>query len=83
MFLVNHCSLTILSQVCFEEDNSSTLSTKNKTVKKVSLTNNVIPMTTIRQNNSTPSHHVVPRPTAGFKVQNAWGESHSVDLMCS
>ncbi|XP_012289105.1 low density lipoprotein receptor adapter protein 1 [Orussus abietinus] len=43
-----------------------------------------IPMTTLRQaSSSAPSHHVVPRPSPGFKVQNAWAESRSVDLVCS
>lgn len=47
---------------------------------------NNIPMTTLRHHGTSPmaSHHVVPRPSTGFKMQNAWGESaRSVDLMCS
>jgi hypothetical protein len=52
--------------------------------KKNTALNNSIPMTTLRHTStSTPAHHVVPRPSNGFKVQNAWGESRSVDLMCS
>ncbi|XP_071637897.1 low density lipoprotein receptor adapter protein 1 isoform X1 [Temnothorax longispinosus] len=67
------------SWVCFEED-----SDMKKSQKKSAGSNNSIPMTTLRHHTaSTPAHHVVPRPSAGFKVQNAWGESRSVDLMCS
>ncbi|KAH0948788.1 hypothetical protein HN011_007359, partial [Eciton burchellii] len=67
------------SWVCFEED----LDMK-KGQKKNTALNNSIPMTTLRHTStSTPAHHVVPRPSNGFKVQNAWGESRSVDLMCS
>ncbi|XP_032666733.1 low density lipoprotein receptor adapter protein 1-like isoform X2 [Odontomachus brunneus] len=65
------------SWVCFEEDTDV-----KKSQKKC--TTNSIPMTTLRHTSaSTPAHHVVPRPSTGFKVQNAWGESRSVDLMCS
>ncbi|KYN16026.1 Low density lipoprotein receptor adapter protein 1 [Trachymyrmex cornetzi] len=69
------------SWVCFEED-----SDVKKNQKKSAASNNSIPMTTLRHHttaSTTPAHHVVPRPSAGFKVQNAWGESRSVDLMCS
>ncbi|XP_070171621.1 low density lipoprotein receptor adapter protein 1 isoform X2 [Polyergus mexicanus] len=68
------------SWVCFEEESDA-----KKSQKKNAAINNSIPMTTLRHHTtaSTPAHHVVPRPSAGFKVQNAWGESRSVDLMCS
>ncbi|KAL2737203.1 low density lipoprotein receptor adapter protein 1-like isoform X1 [Vespula maculifrons] len=66
------------SWVSFEEESSS----DSKRSQKNSA--NSIPMTTLRHTSaSTPSHHVVPRPSTGFKMQNAWGESRSVDLMCS
>nr|XP_050859657.1 low density lipoprotein receptor adapter protein 1-like isoform X1 [Vespula vulgaris] len=66
------------SWVSFEEESSS----DSKRSQKSSA--NSIPMTTLRHTSaSTPSHHVVPRPSTGFKMQNAWGESRSVDLMCS
>ncbi|XP_014484781.1 PREDICTED: low density lipoprotein receptor adapter protein 1-like isoform X2 [Dinoponera quadriceps] len=65
------------SWVCFEEDSDVKKNQKKNTA-------NSIPMTTLRHTSaSTPAHHVVPRPSTGFKVQNAWGESRSVDLMCS
>ncbi|XP_043463558.1 low density lipoprotein receptor adapter protein 1-like [Leptopilina heterotoma] len=68
------------SWVSFEDE--VTLS-ESKKIEKNSPTNN-IPMTTLRHPaSSTPSHHVVPRPSPGFKMQNAWGESRSLDLMCS
>ncbi|XP_015126782.1 low density lipoprotein receptor adapter protein 1 isoform X1 [Diachasma alloeum] len=63
--------------VHFEDDSSGEM---RKTTKKS--TANGIPMATIRHTGSM-SNHVVPRPMPGFKVQNAWGESRSVDLMCS
>lgn len=67
-----------LTQVCFEDDSSA-----KRVSKKVAPTNS-IPMTTLKSTTtSTPSHHVVPRPTPGLKMQNAWGESRSVDLICS
>ncbi|XP_051166868.1 low density lipoprotein receptor adapter protein 1-like isoform X2 [Leptopilina boulardi] len=66
------------SWVSFEDDVSEC-----KKIEKNSPANN-IPMTTLRHaTSSTPSHHVVPRPSPGFKMQNAWGESRSLDLMCS
>ncbi|XP_014609200.1 PREDICTED: low density lipoprotein receptor adapter protein 1-like isoform X1 [Polistes canadensis] len=66
------------SWVSFEEETNS----DGKKSQKNS--SNSIPMTTLRHTStSTPSHHVVPRPSTGFKMQNAWGESRSVDLMCS
>ncbi|XP_011145617.1 low density lipoprotein receptor adapter protein 1 isoform X2 [Harpegnathos saltator] len=66
------------SWVCFEEDSDV------KKNQKKSTTTTSIPMTTLRHTSaSTPAHHVVPRPNTSFKVQNAWGESRSVDLMCS
>ncbi|XP_003708166.1 uncharacterized protein LOC100883753 isoform X1 [Megachile rotundata] len=63
------------SWVCFEEEDGK------KAQRKSSATN--IPMTTLRHGATSTSHHVVPRPTTGFKIQNAWGESRSFDLMCS
>ncbi|KAL0133441.1 hypothetical protein PUN28_000881 [Cardiocondyla obscurior] len=65
--------------VCFEEDSDV------KKNQKETASSNSIPMTTLRHHttSSTPTHHVVPRPNVGFKVQNAWGESRSVDLICS
>ncbi|XP_076756037.1 low density lipoprotein receptor adapter protein 1 [Xylocopa sonorina] len=64
------------SWVCFEDEDGK------KEQRKSEATN--IPMTTLRHSTTTgTSHHVVPRPTTGFKIQNAWGESRSVDLMCS
>ncbi|XP_043276502.1 low density lipoprotein receptor adapter protein 1-like isoform X2 [Venturia canescens] len=80
--LSNESEKVANSWVCFEEENGNLLTGKKITKKSVG---NSIPMTAMRQTslNSTPSHHVVPRPTPGFKVQNAWGESHSVNLMCS
>ncbi|KAG7197829.1 hypothetical protein KM043_001643 [Ampulex compressa] len=67
------------SWVCFEEDTGQE---GRKSQKKTTATS--IPMTTLRHaTSSTPAHHVVPRPATGFKMQNAWGESRSVDLMCS
>ncbi|XP_053987574.1 low density lipoprotein receptor adapter protein 1-B-like isoform X2 [Hylaeus anthracinus] len=65
------------SWVCFEEETGS----DGKKIPKKSATS--IPMTTLRHTTTPTSHHVVPRPTTGFKMQNAWGESRSVDLMCS
>lgn len=66
------------SWVSFEEESSSDSKRSQKS------STNSIPMTTLRHTStSTPSHHVVPRPSTGFKMQNAWGESRSVDLMCS
>ncbi|XP_076232977.1 uncharacterized protein LOC143178304 isoform X2 [Calliopsis andreniformis] len=66
------------SWVCFEDDSG-------QDGKKIQKRNNAssIPMTTLRHTTTPTSHHVVPRPTTGFKIQNAWGESRSVDLMCS
>ncbi|XP_043253896.1 low density lipoprotein receptor adapter protein 1-B-like isoform X1 [Colletes gigas] len=66
------------SWVCFEEESGQD---GKKIQKKSSSTS--IPMTTLRHTTTSTSHHVVPRPTTGFKMQNAWGESRSVDLMCS
>lgn len=69
------------SWVCFEDD----VSVDSKNAQNNNPTNN-IPMTTLRHTTTTTtqSHHVVvPRPSPGFKVQNAWGETRSVDLMCS
>ncbi|XP_076161134.1 uncharacterized protein LOC143143602 isoform X2 [Ptiloglossa arizonensis] len=65
------------SWVCFEEEGQD----GKKIQKKSNATS--IPMTTLRHTTTSTSHHVVPRPTTGFKMQNAWGESRSVDLMCS
>ncbi|XP_034948263.1 low density lipoprotein receptor adapter protein 1-B-like isoform X2 [Chelonus insularis] len=65
------------SWVCFEEDGA----TEAKKTQRKNIGNN-IPMTTIRHAGNT-NHHVVPRPSPGFKVQNAWGESRPVDLICS
>ncbi|XP_053596537.1 low density lipoprotein receptor adapter protein 1-B isoform X2 [Microplitis demolitor] len=64
------------SWVCFEDETMEIKKVPKKTC------NNNIPMTTIRHASNT-NHHVVPRPSPGFKVQNAWGESRSVDLICS
>ncbi|XP_057326376.1 low density lipoprotein receptor adapter protein 1-B-like isoform X2 [Microplitis mediator] len=74
--LSNEVKSTDKSWVCFEDE-----ATEIKKVPKKTSNNN-IPMTTIRHASST-NHHVVPRPSPGFKVQNAWGESRSVDLICS
>ncbi|XP_017886691.1 low density lipoprotein receptor adapter protein 1-like isoform X2 [Ceratina calcarata] len=63
------------SWVCFEEEDGK------KEQKKSNATN--IPMTTLRHGATSTSRHVVPRSSTGFKIQNAWGESRSVDLMCS
>ncbi|KAK0180059.1 hypothetical protein PV327_005741 [Microctonus hyperodae] len=67
------------SWVCFEDEGVPIVDTK-KSLKKNN--NTSIPMTTMRHVGNS-NHHVVPRPSPGFKVQNAWGESRSVDLMCS
>ncbi|XP_020288295.1 dystrophin-like protein 1 isoform X2 [Pseudomyrmex gracilis] len=79
--LSNDSKPTGNSWVCFEEDSDVKKSQK----KSNAAVNNSIPMTTLRHHTATsaPSHHVVPRPSASFKMQNAWGESRSVDLMCS
>uniref|UniRef100_A0A0C9R9S7 Ldlrap1 protein n=1 Tax=Fopius arisanus TaxID=64838 RepID=A0A0C9R9S7_9HYME len=74
--LTHEVKPTEKSWVHFEDD--STGDTR-KTRKSAT---SGIPMATIRHTGSM-SHHVVPRPMPGFKVQNAWGESRSVDLMCS
>ncbi|KZC09754.1 Low density lipoprotein receptor adapter protein 1 [Dufourea novaeangliae] len=66
------------SWVCFEDESGQD---GKKIQRKSSSTN--IPMMTLRHTTTPTSHHVVPRPTTGFKMQNAWGESRSVDLMCS
>ncbi|CAK9810460.1 Low density lipoprotein receptor adapter protein 1 [Anthophora plagiata] len=63
------------SWVCFEDEDGKKIQKKNNATS--------IPMTTLRHSTTSTSHHVVPRPTTGFKIQNAWGESRSVDLMCS
>ncbi|CAK9812935.1 Low density lipoprotein receptor adapter protein 1 [Anthophora quadrimaculata] len=63
------------SWVCFEDEDGKKIQKKNNPTS--------IPMTTLRHSTTSTSHHVVPRPTTGFKIQNAWGESRSVDLMCS
>ncbi|XP_074112726.1 low density lipoprotein receptor adapter protein 1 isoform X1 [Cotesia typhae] len=75
--LSNEIKSTDKSWVCFEDDATTEV---KKAPKKTS--NNSIPMTTMRHASNT-NHHVVPRPSPGFKVQNAWGESRSVDLICS
>ncbi|XP_044595309.1 low density lipoprotein receptor adapter protein 1-like [Cotesia glomerata] len=75
--LSNEIKSTDKSWVCFEDDATTEV---KKVPKKTS--NNSIPMTTMRHASNT-NHHVVPRPSPGFKVQNAWGESRSVDLICS
>nr|XP_031844306.1 low density lipoprotein receptor adapter protein 1-like isoform X2 [Nomia melanderi] len=67
------------SWVCFEEETGQDGA---KRVQKKSSPSS-IPMTTLRHAGAAASHHVVPRPTTAFKMQNAWGESRSVDLMCS
>ncbi|KAK9303790.1 hypothetical protein QLX08_004657 [Tetragonisca angustula] len=64
------------SWVCFEEEDG-------KKMQKGKSNATSIPMTTLRHSATPASHHVVPRPATGFKIQNAWGESRSVDLMCS
>ncbi|XP_015596960.1 low density lipoprotein receptor adapter protein 1 isoform X2 [Cephus cinctus] len=64
------------SWVCFEEEAANGIKNLDK------CTSNNIPMNNLNHT-STPSHHVVPRPSPGFKVQNAWGESRTMDLMCS
>lgn len=76
--LSNDTKPTGNSWVCFEEESAQD---GKKVPKKSNATS--IPMTTLRHTTSSSSHHVVPRPTTAFKMQNAWGESRSVDLMCS
>ncbi|XP_033321810.2 uncharacterized protein LOC117217970 isoform X2 [Megalopta genalis] len=65
------------SWVCFEEEGEH-----GRAPKKAAGAAG-IPMTTLRHAGAAASHHVVPRPATAFKMQNAWGESRSVDLMCS
>ncbi|XP_078044994.1 uncharacterized protein LOC144474210 isoform X2 [Augochlora pura] len=65
------------SWVCFEEEGDHGRAPKKATGAAG------IPMTTLRHASTAASHHVVPRPATAFKMQNAWGESRSVDLMCS
>ncbi|XP_044010389.1 low density lipoprotein receptor adapter protein 1-A-like isoform X2 [Aphidius gifuensis] len=62
------------SWVSFEDD-----CIEEKYITKSSDTNNIA-MTTIKGN---ANYHVVPRPTTGLKIQNAWGETRSSDLRCS
>lgn len=62
-------------QVCFEDEDGKKIQKKSNAIS--------IPMTTLRHSTTSASHHVMPKPTTGFKIQNAWGESRSVDLMCS
>ncbi|XP_017757397.1 PREDICTED: low density lipoprotein receptor adapter protein 1-like isoform X2 [Eufriesea mexicana] len=73
--LSNENKATGNSWVCFEDEDGKKLQKKSNSTS--------IPMTTLRHSTTSASHHVVPRPTTGFKIQNAWGESRSVDLMCS
>ncbi|XP_034194331.1 uncharacterized protein LOC117610721 isoform X1 [Osmia lignaria lignaria] len=73
--LSNDAKPTGNSWVCFEEEDGKKVQKKNNATS--------IPMTTLRHSTTSTSHHVVPRPSTGFKIQNAWGESRSVDLMCS
>ncbi|XP_046409535.1 low density lipoprotein receptor adapter protein 1-B-like isoform X1 [Neodiprion fabricii] len=66
------------SWVCFEEetgvDNKNTRNNNSPTS---------IPMSTLRAT-PTPTRVVTPRPSPSpLAGQNAWGESRSVDLMCS
>lgn len=76
--LTNEGKPTGNSWVCFEDESEHA-----KTLKKATSGTGAIPMTTLRHASTAASHHVVPRPATAFKMQNAWGESRSVDLMCS
>ncbi|PBC30538.1 Low density lipoprotein receptor adapter protein [Apis cerana cerana] len=52
------------SWVCFEDEDGKKVQKKNNATS--------IPMTTLRHTTTSASHHVVPRSTTGFKIQNAW-----------
>ncbi|XP_050577925.1 low density lipoprotein receptor adapter protein 1-like isoform X1 [Bombus affinis] len=73
--LSNETKATGNSWVCFEDEDGKKIQKKSNAIS--------IPMTTLRHSTTSASHHVMPKPTTGFKIQNAWGESRSVDLMCS